>query len=190
MILGRRFDIDFVRPPGVAPSVRWLLAAGVLALAVVGFRCERERESGQALQQQQADLTAHLDREREATDRRRVVVTRADPQVQAQATEVLAELHRPWRGLFEQLEADRVGGVHLEQIAIDARFESLQVQAEARSLGDVLRFVEQLPGAGPIVAVQLASHELRSVPIGQVVDARISARISALDDAGAARAAP
>jgi hypothetical protein len=80
--------------------------------------------------------------------------------------------------------------VHLEQIAIDARFESLQVQAEARSLGDVLRFVEQLPGAGPIVAVQLASHELRSVPIGQVVDARISARISALDDAAARRAAP
>jgi hypothetical protein len=177
MLFARRFDLDFVREPAIAPSVRWLLVAGLVAVTGAGFLCERAREAGAALVQQRDEIAARLDREREANERRRVVASRAEPAVQRQATEVLAELHRPWRDLFAQLEADQVNGVHLVQVAIDARFESVQVQAEGRSLGDVLRFVQQLPGSGPISAVQLANHELRTVPIGQVVDARIAARV-------------
>ena len=179
MLFGRRFDVDFVREPGAAPSVRWLLVAGLAAVIAAGLLCERAREAGAALLQQRDRIAARLDREREANERRRVVASRAEPAVQRQANEVLAEMHRPWRELFDQLEADRVDGVHVVQVAIDGRFESVQLQAEGRSLRDVLRFVQQLPGGGPISAVQLANHELRTVPIGHVVDARISARVEA-----------
>jgi len=179
MLLGPRFDVDFVRAPRIAPLAGWLLAAGLIAAVCAGAWCEREWRAGRELSAQLDDLNARAARDRDQAARQRPPVATGDPQVQAQALDVLAELHRPWRALFDQLEADRVRGVHLDQLTIDARFEGLQVQAEARSLADVLDFVRELPGSGPIVGVQLANHEVRAVPIGHVVSARIAARVDA-----------
>ncbi|HUN92469.1 MAG TPA: hypothetical protein VMU33_10455 [Burkholderiaceae bacterium] len=177
MILGPRFDVDFVRPAPVPPLAIAVLVVALVAAAAAAAWCEQAWRSGRDLASRRATLEAALERGREQAERRRTTARGADPQAQEQAVAVLDELHRPWRALFEQLEADRVGPVHLDQLAIDSRFESLQMQAEARSLGDVLRYVQALPGAGPIAAVQLSSHELRDAPGGRVVSARVVARL-------------
>jgi hypothetical protein len=189
MMLGRRFEVDFLRRPPLPPLAVWLLALGLVGSGLAAWSCIDAWHERAALALERAELDAALERARQAAQQRHSAARGAGPAAQAQAIEVLEALHRPWNALLDQLEAVHAPGVHLVQLAVDARFETLQLQAEARTLGDVLRYTEQLPAAGPIVAVRLTSHEVRDAPGGRVVSARLAAALGA-DRGAAAQASP
>jgi hypothetical protein len=181
-LLGRRFQVDFAqaRPP-VAPLAWILLAVGTitLAAALAGFAprwIEHER-----LARERSQLQARLDR----------VPGVARPSARApdaiglvQARGVLDQLDRPWPALLDQFESIDAPDVHLVQFVVDARFQTVQLLAEAAQLEQVLRYSKQLAGRGPVRSVRLTHHEWRAAPGGRIVVADLSANLGPDSSAG------
>jgi hypothetical protein len=183
-----RFDIDFVqahRPVGAAAWI--LLVLGLAASTAAAIVLQSRWEAGDAQQAEAQRLAEALHRatapgpEVRGADAARAGGPERGAQ-QRQAARVIDELRRPWGALFAQMEGAGLPTVHLVQFGVDARFEALSMQVEARSLHEVLRYAQRLSGAGPIRAVQLVSHEWREAPGGRVVTARLAVEL----DAGAA----
>jgi hypothetical protein len=177
-----RFEADFATAGTPVPGAAWAWCAGGVAALVLGGLALSQQ--WQALQQQRA-----------AGERDRATLARAgtsDPRAGAArqgssedprelALRAVTELRRPWGALLDQLEAARASGAELGQFSVDARFEKVQLVVDARSLDDVLRYLQRLPGNGPVRAVRLVSHEWRDAPGGRRLQARLVADLGPFD---------
>jgi hypothetical protein len=71
-----------------------------------------------------------------------------------------ASLERPWLELLNVLEHHAAPRVPVQQLSVDARFETAQLQVEARNLGELFAYVNALHMAGaPLRSAQLLGHE-------------------------------
>ncbi|MEY2892111.1 MAG: hypothetical protein RJA98_2019 [Pseudomonadota bacterium] len=71
-----------------------------------------------------------------------------------------ASLERPWLELLNVLEQHAAPRVPVQQLSVDARFETAQLQVEARNLGELFAYVNALHTAGaPLRSAQLLGHE-------------------------------
>jgi hypothetical protein len=181
-LLGRRFQVDFAqaRPP-VAPLAWILLAIGAIAVsgALLDFAprwIEHER-----LARERSDLQARLDR---VPGVARSSARAPDAIGLAQARGVLDELDRPWPALLDQFESIDAPDVHLVQLGVDSRFQTVQLLAEASRLEQVLQYSKQLAGKGPVRSVRLTHHEWRAAPGGRIVLADLSATLGPDSQAG------
>ena len=188
-LLGRRFQVDFVQDRPPTPPLSWLLlGAGVVTLcAAFADFVPRWLEHARVIHEIEA-LQAWLDR---LAGMARTGLRAADGEGSAQAHGVLGDLGRPWPALFDQFEAAATQDVHLVQFAVDARFRTMQLMAEASTLERVLQYSQQLPGKGPVRAVRLTHHEWRDTPSGRIVVADLTADLTAdLAPEAAAAAGP
>jgi len=172
-LLGRRFQLDFIQARPPVPPLAWgLLAGGVLSLAAALADFAPRLVLREQLGARQTELRARLDH---LPTGARSSGDAADVAGFTQARSVLDELDRPWAALFDQLEATRASDVHLIQLGVDPRFQTMQVLAEASSLERVLQYSKKLAGTGPVQSVRLTHHEWRNVPVGKVVVANLTA---------------
>jgi len=105
----------------------------------------------------------------------------AEQSESAEALLLQAEIHRPWHELFGQLASTLSAegdGVHIVQLGIDARFETLQLVAEGRELDKLVRFAQHLSGKGPIRSMTMTHHEWRDTMGAHVVSASMIGQIS------------
>lgn len=173
---GRRYSIDFAASrPALPPVSWWLLAAGCTALVVALADAlprwslqSRLRTELEHLRSTASDLPSAA----------RAGGHPANAESLAQALALVDQLDRPWPQLLGRLETTRVPGVHLVQVGVDARFQSLQLLAEASRLDDVLSYARALAGQGPVKAVRLTHHEWRNVPGARIVVASLSADLA------------
>jgi hypothetical protein len=92
----------------------------------------------------------------------------------------MAELHRPWHELFEQIEAAdeaQAPAVHLLQLSVAPPFTNVQVIVEARDLGDLVRFSQRLSGGKPIENMTMTHHEGRDALGAHVVTATLQGHL-------------
>jgi hypothetical protein len=97
-----------------------------------------------------------------------------------EAGTVMAELHRPWHELFEQIEAAdeaQAPAVHLLQLSVAPPFTNVQVIVEARDLGDLVRFSQRLSGGKPIENMTMTHHEGRDALGAHVVTATLQGHL-------------
>jgi hypothetical protein len=174
----RRFDVDFA--PRARFSVRLtplsalLLGAGLIAVASASAAVAPEWERLQALRamlartQNAATGAAHAGGT-SGTGKARPAETAAFNEAQR----IASDLHRPWPALFDAMEAATDGKVRVTQISVDPRFSRLQIQVEAKGLGEVVRYAQKLAASGtPVAGAQLLSHEWNNGPV-HVVAARV-----------------
>ena len=179
----RPYEVELLRPrQRVAPLSWLLLAAGALALAAAAVVCLPVWSSRGTLAADAARLQAEVDHlASSGTGLRSRAGTKAgDREALSEAAVIVAEARRPWHGLFDQLEAaQRSGhtGVHLVQLGVDPRFASLQLVAEGRDLGELVRFSQQLAGNGPVRTMSLTHHEWRDALGAHVVTASLQGEL-------------
>jgi len=175
-LLGRRFQVDFVQARAPVAPLAWLLVAiGAVALAVALADFAPRWLERARLRQESADLQARLD---SLPGVSRGPARASDAVGLAQARGVLAELNRPWPALFDQFESIGAPDVHLVQLGIDSRFQTVQMLAEATSLDRVVQFGQQFAGSNPVRSARLTHHEWRNAPAGRVVVADLTADLA------------
>ena len=151
----RRLKLDFLHPFPRPHWAAWLLLAAGLALAVwVGWQ---DQQVARAL----AVATAESPVPRTpAVPRRAARATPGDAQAGA-AESAQAQLATPWGELFARLESNRPGRIALLSMDADARKPDVTLTAEARSVKDMLAWIEQLKGEAGFHSVTLASHAVQ-----------------------------
>jgi hypothetical protein len=187
----RPTEVELLRPrAGVPPLSALLLAASAVAVLGAAMVCRPAWERSAELAADEARLQSAVDRLGADSPAGRSRTSAAGKSAQADALAeaelVVAESHRPWHALFDQLEAAQKSegaGVHLVQLAIDPRFATVQLVAEGRDLGKLVRFAQQLPGTGPIRTMSLSHHEWRDTLGAHVVTASLQGE---LDSSGPA----
>ncbi len=192
----RPHAVELLRPTRNTPPLGWLLlAVGTATLGGVVFTCQPVWSERTALAAEEAKLAAALERAG-GTARPRPAARNGEHDTLAEAAQIAAEARRPWHQLFDQIEAAQLGegaGVHLVQVAVDPRFSNLQVVAEGRDLGGLVRFSGQLTGKGPIRAMALTHHEWRDTLGAHVVTASLTGELdgsAVAAEAGPAATAP
>lgn len=176
----RPYAVELLHPRQDIPLLSWvLLAAGVLTLGGAVLTCQPAWSERTALVARQENLRAAFDRAGE-TNKPRTAARAGERDGPAEAALISAELRRPWHQLFDQIESAQRGdgtGVHLLQIAVDPRFTNLQMVAEGRDLGGLVRFSGQMVGNGPIRVMELTHHEWRDTLGAHVVTASLQGEL-------------
>lgn len=143
-----------------------LLVASAAALAGSAWQVWQLRQQTAALTEATAALGAPAGR----LARPQVApVSAAAPQAGASAAltpqqvrawnQVIGRLNTPWPAIFDALEQSTPAGVAL--LGIDPRpgEGSIRIQAEARTLDELLKYTAQLPATPPFGEVLLVKHE-------------------------------
>ena len=188
----RPYAVELLHPRREIPLLSWLLlAAGVIVAGSAVLGCQPAWNQRAELLADQEKLQAAYDRAHDA-GKPRVATRSGDRDGAAEAALVVAEVHRPWHQLFDQIEAAQRsgGGVHLLQLSVDPRFTSLQVVAEGRDLGGLVRFSGQMVGNGPIRSMELTHHEWRDTLGAHVVTASLQGELDANAGPGADQLPP
>jgi len=188
LFAGAPSDIELLRPRRAVPRASWLLLAlGLALLAVSLARTLAPWERHAQLLAERAALEAELDHALGAPATRPLLhrSTGSEREVRAQAQALVHELRRPWRELFDRLEASMTPGVHIVQLSVDPRFESLQVTAESAEFPAIVRYTQRLTAAAPVRGVSMTHHEWRDAPGARVVDASMTAQLETPAGAGA-----
>jgi len=180
----RPHEVELLRPRHRAPPLSWLLlAVGVAALGAAAMNCLPVWSSRSLLADRAARLQSevdHLASSRGPVLRGRTSNRAGDRDALSEAELLVVEARRPWHGLFDQLEAaQRSGhaGVHVIQMGVDPRFATLQLVAEGRDLGELVRFSQQLAGNGPVRTMSLTHHEWRDALGAHVVTASLQGEL-------------
>ena len=188
----RPYAVELLHPRHDTPLLSWLLlAAGVLMLGGAILACQPAWSQRTALLARLESLQATYDRAGE-TNKPRAASRSSERDGAAEAALINAEVRRPWHRLFDQIEnaqRDDGSGVHLLQIAVDPRFTSLQLVAEGRDLGGLVRFSGQMVGNGPITNMALTHHEWRDTLGAHVVTASLQGELDASAPPGDGKAA-
>ncbi|HSV70550.1 MAG TPA: hypothetical protein VLI72_10580 [Methylibium sp.] len=151
--------IDFRRAP--LPRGRWagwlaLLAAALLA-AVVAQRYGEIDERRAAAEQRHELLAAR--RQGAAAQR---AVAPPDPRTLAalqRARLIIDELALPWLGLLDAVESADAAGLGLLSLQPNARDRSVRLVGEARTLAEVLAYVERLAAQPALQQVHLLGYK-------------------------------
>lgn len=160
-----QLDIDFAAAPRRGPSLAGLalLLAGAAAVALVSLELD------------------DLDQQTAVAEARLKSLTRRSPSASAKSTgpgrdaaagparEALARLRAPWPELLEQLEALADLPVAILDLGADAHGRTLRLAGEAKTLDEVLAFVERLRQSRRLDEVYLQGHEARKVGAAEVV---------------------
>jgi hypothetical protein len=160
----QHLDFHRRRPPTPWWAVALCAVAGTACLLLM-----LELWSGWGLQREQAAeaqrVQALIDRRSQpaaapgATRASANAVRSSDAALRARAT-WQASLVRPWAELLAVLEQHAAPRVPVQQLSVDARFETAQLQVEARNLGELFAYVNALHTAGaPLRSAQLLGHE-------------------------------
>jgi hypothetical protein len=182
----RPYEVELLHPRRNVPPLAWvLLVAGGAAIGAAMLACQPAWDHRAELAADEIRLQSALERlggETHTAGRSRSGAIAGEGDALAEAQLVVADAHRPWHDLFNQLEAAQKAqgtGVHLVQLGIDPRFATIQVVAEGRDLGKLVRFAQQLPGNGPIRTMSLTHHEWRDTLGAHVVTASLQGELDA-----------
>ncbi len=174
-------DLELLRPARrVVPLAGLLLVAGLIAAAGAALVLRPALERQSTLAADRGQLETRLERlgvrpaaagEQHHGGRRETL---------EEGRQLAAELHRPWHELFDQLEqAAQADGaaVHLVQLSVDPRFDTIQLVAEARDLGHLVRFSQRLSGGAPLRSLVLTHYEWRDALGGHVLSAALQGEL-------------
>lgn len=137
-----------------------LLVAAAAALAGAAWQVWQLRQQAAALTEATAALGAPAGRLARAPVAPQggapAVLT---PQQVRAWNQVIGRLNTPWPAIFDALEQSTPAGVAL--LGIDPRpgEGSIRIQAEARTLDELLKYTAQLPATPPFGQVLLVKHE-------------------------------
>lgn len=156
----RALALDFVdtRPPH-APIGWMLLLMGALTAAAVLY----EYSALKAALATREDRIAVLEKNRSRTQQsaRAVPPDAAQQSEIRRANNVIDELNLPWAALFEAVESASNGAIALLSIQPDAQKQSVRITGEAKTLDDVLAYIERLQEDTQLTNASLLSHEIR-----------------------------
>ncbi|MEY4564338.1 MAG: hypothetical protein RLZZ618_3615 [Pseudomonadota bacterium] len=146
--------VDFLHPPSAPRLGWWLLAAGLISIALaVGAERHSAREQAEASRVTQQAVEVRRAQERAA--RQAVPVSPTDKrQRQAQA-----ELARPWLPALRGIEAATSDPVYLVSLKFDRGIGQLRLEAEAPTFDEALAYLQRLGRNAPLSAVALTFHE-------------------------------
>lgn len=161
-----RLDIDFAASARRRPSLAGLalLLLGAATLSMVSLELE---DLDQQAATAEARLKGLLRRGPPAARPAGAAGTPRDVAGDA-AGEVLARLGAPWPELLQQLEALADLPVAVLDLDAEARGRTLRLAGEARTLEDMLAFVESLRQSRSLDEVHLQAHEVRKVGAAEV----------------------
>jgi hypothetical protein len=172
------YDFDLARRADATPQASWFLLGAGLAAAVLAVLPLRDAwEDRSALVESIARLQAALDGPASASAETAQGKGRRPTSEDADALQVVGDLNRPWRALFDGIESAQRPEVRVRQVAIDSNFSRLTMGVEAKSLADVLAYSAQLGELPPIGSIQLVHHEWTNVGGVRVLSARLSASL-------------
>ena len=163
-----RLDIDFAAKPHRGSHVAGLalLLAGAAALSVVSVEIDD-------LEQQTLVAEARL---KSLTRRDASRAARSAPgpgsgkdAAAGVAGDVLTRLRAPWPDLLEQLDGLAQLPVAILDLAAEGRGRALRLTGEAKTIDDMLAFVEKLRQSRRLDEVLLERHEPRKVGAIEVV---------------------
>jgi hypothetical protein len=157
----RALHLDLLR---TVPARPWwgvaILAAGAIALAMVGWRYQRLQAEIGDLEASVAQLTRFARREAP-----RLRAAAGDPKQLVQeirgANAIIDRLGVPWDALFRELEGAAGEGVALLSIQPDPASGQLRISGEAKRYPDVLAYVERLEARTHLANVFLVGHEVK-----------------------------
>ncbi|WP_153117431.1 PilN domain-containing protein [Rhodocyclus tenuis] len=171
--------IDFVAAPrrqiGVVGFVLFL--AGAATLAAVSFDLDDKEEQRASAEARLRSLTraiaAHQPVKTAAVAPGRSANTAAS--ASGPAGKILPQLKAPWHTLLGELESASGLPVALLGVDADARSRHLRLTGEAKSIDDMLAFVERLRESKHLQDVFLLGHEARTVGAVSVIAFTVAA---------------
>lgn len=150
-------DINFVRRRRFASPLGWLLMlVGALGLGVVALDHNQAQDELQAVQAR----AQRLARDGKNPTARRDTAP-VSPETATAAARANVALAQPWDGLLQELEALRDPKVALLGVEAQAATRSLRLTGEARSMTDVVAYVNRLRRSPMAQSAVLATHEAR-----------------------------
>lgn len=182
-----RFDVDFAhaRPP--VPAHGWALAAaGVFSIAAaIAWTLpdwQQRTELGAARSRIETALASTQPVQPAAQAAQKVrgaqASTSRSRDTQTEAQLLTLELSKPWGALFGALESSSNNRVRIVQVDVDNRFRQLQIHAEAKSLGELIRYADRLASSAPVSSARLAHHEWKASGGVRIVSARVVAQLN------------
>jgi Tfp pilus assembly protein PilN len=174
-----RLDIDFAAAPRRGPSLLGLalLLAGAAALTLVTLELDDLDQQTVAAEAKLKSLTRGL-----ASAAGAKSAGNAKDAAGTAAGEVLAQLRAPWPELLEQLEAMADLPVAVLDLDAQARGRTLRLAGEAKTMDEVLAFVEKLRQSKRLDDVFLQGHEARKVGAVDVIAFTVQATWPATRD--------
>lgn len=151
-------QLDFRRPP--RSGWRWVGWAGLVAAVVLVLALSEHH--AEIAQRHAAASSRHalLDaRARAAAPRPHAVVP--DPRTLAdvkRANAVIDQLTVPWDALFDAVEAADARGLGLLSLTPNARERTLRLAGEARSMAELLAYVERMAAQPALHQVHLLGY--------------------------------
>jgi hypothetical protein len=160
--MSRPLDLDFLREPGRARSLPWiLLAAGILAASAAFLSYRHAATEVAGLETRIADA-----RRAAGPGRGPVALGPAQQKLLAEeirfANALLVKMNFPWDQLFGELERAHVEGVTLLGVQPDVDTGRVTLAGEARTYELALAYVASLERTDRLSGVYLTSHETRS----------------------------
>lgn len=153
----QRLQLDFLHPQGrrLTPGIV-LLALGLLAAALTGWKFQSLASEQAALRAQIGDTQRLL--RREAPRVQSGGGTQYADQVM-RANVVLAALNLPWDAMFRELEAVANENVALLAIQPESTGRHVRLAGEARRYEDLLAYVARLEQTPGFANVYLSNHQ-------------------------------
>lgn len=161
-----RLDIDFAAKPRRPTRVAGLalLLAGAAALSVVSLEIEDLEQQTTVAEARLKSLTR-----RGAALAAKSAAGPGKDAAGAAAGEVLTRLRTPWPDLLEQLEGLADLPVVVLDLDAEAHGRSLRLAGEAKTMEDMLAFVEKLRQSRRFDEVYLEKHEPRRLGAVEVL---------------------
>ena len=152
--------IDFVRPRPTASWLGWtLLVVGLVGVALVALDVAQAREELQSALER-AERHARTAQTRTAQARPRSAAQGLAPAVVTANARVGASLAHPWGRLLKELEQLAEPGIALLGFEAQGASRQLRITAEAKTMAEVVVYVESLRLSPVAQSVVLGSHEV------------------------------
>lgn len=151
-------QLDFKRPPAArARGVGWLVLA--LAVPVVVLSAQAYSRSTAAWERAQ-DRHAHLQGRLRVSETPRVSAAPDAATVLAvrRANAVIDQLSVPWDDLFAAIEAADARGLGVLSLTPNARDRTLRLAGEARSMAELLAYVDRMAAQPALQQVHLLGY--------------------------------
>jgi hypothetical protein len=150
--------LDFNRPP--ASRARWIgwlsLALAVPAVVLTSEAYSRAAQTWELAQSRNTHLQGRL----QADSPRRATAPPDAPTLAAirRANAVIDQLSVPWADLFDAVEAADARGLGVLSLTPNARDRTLRLAGEARSMGELLAYVERMAAQPTLRQVHLLGY--------------------------------
>lgn len=156
----RALTLDFRRRPPASWAGVALLAAGMAGAALVGSQYRQLVD-----EEAYAETGVH---KAVAAERRKIIRSDAegDPRTisleVARARKLMLQLSMPWDEMFEAVEAVDSRQVGLLRIESDIEKRGVKIDAEARSVSAMLKYLRAMEAQSTFADVHLQSHQVQA----------------------------